>query len=43
MILVIDANIVFSILINPNSITGKKFIELASEVLFIAPYFKRQK
>ena len=39
MILVIDANIVFSILINPKSIVGEKFIELATDGLFIAPAF----
>jgi predicted nucleic acid-binding protein len=39
MILVIDANIVFSILINPKGIVGKKFIELATDELFIAPAF----
>ncbi|MES2775751.1 MAG: hypothetical protein V4722_16370 [Bacteroidota bacterium] len=43
MILVIDANIIFSVLINPKGVVGQKFVELSSETIFIAPVFYRQK
>lgn len=42
MILVIDANIIFSALINPNGAIAAKFFQLSKNTTFLAPDFLQQ-